>query len=159
MQAYWFRTGNLRFQPPQPITSYNTSFSATTSGPSCPNRMQHYLFLPACMLRPLELPHTHGLQHYSLPKTVSLIDDECIGVEQTLLQGLTVTSLTPADATPESTSLCDCKFISISAVAGYESLLVDLRKRFGVWKHSGQPVSDISLMPECRNGDANHFLF
>ena len=34
----WFRTGNLRFQLPQPFSSYNTSFSATAYGPSCPQQ-------------------------------------------------------------------------------------------------------------------------
>ncbi|OAX36717.1 alpha/beta-hydrolase [Rhizopogon vinicolor AM-OR11-026] len=31
-------TGNLRFQLPQPIPSYSTSFSATAYGPSCPQQ-------------------------------------------------------------------------------------------------------------------------
>ncbi|OAX38450.1 alpha/beta-hydrolase, partial [Rhizopogon vinicolor AM-OR11-026] len=63
--------------------------------------MQHYLFLPACLLRPSTTSHSQS-PTLQVPKTVSFIDGECIGVEQTLLQGLTVNVVAPADATPES---------------------------------------------------------
>ncbi|OAX36715.1 alpha/beta-hydrolase [Rhizopogon vinicolor AM-OR11-026] len=77
-------TGNLRFQLPQPISSYNTSFSATAYGPSCPQQAATFSI-------PSGLP-TETVDY--LTSTLSNItgSEDC----------LTVNVFVPADATPAS---------------------------------------------------------
>ncbi|OJA17565.1 hypothetical protein AZE42_12793 [Rhizopogon vesiculosus] len=77
-------TGNLRFQLPQPIPSYNTSFSATAYGPPCPQQA-------ATFSLPSGLP-TETVDY--LTSTISNItgSEDC----------LTVNVVAPANATPGS---------------------------------------------------------
>ncbi|KAG0704092.1 Alpha/Beta hydrolase protein [Suillus ampliporus] len=75
-------TGDLRLRLPQPISSYNTSFSATAYGPSCPE--QSLVPLPA------DLPAA-ALESITA-MTSSVSSEDC----------LTLNVIAPADATPES---------------------------------------------------------
>ncbi|OJA14825.1 hypothetical protein AZE42_11599 [Rhizopogon vesiculosus] len=77
-------TGNLRFQLPQPIPSYNTSFSATTYGPSCPQQNVTLSIPPNLPAETLEY-----LPNASFNITAS---EDC----------LTVNVIAPATATPGS---------------------------------------------------------
>jgi len=69
-----------------------------------------------------------------------------------------VNVIAPADATPGSRlPVVIVSSIFISAVADYESYLVDPRRRFRNW--GDQYVSDSSSLLEHRNGVANCLLF
>ncbi|OAX31731.1 alpha/beta-hydrolase [Rhizopogon vinicolor AM-OR11-026] len=77
-------TGNFRFQPPQPIPSYNTSFSATTYGPSCPQQNATLSIPPGL--------HAETLDYLTPTVSNITVSEDC----------LTVNVVAPADATPES---------------------------------------------------------
>jgi len=118
------------------------------------NRLLQYLFLPACLLIPSATSQTRPTLPFPLlvlsPKTVSLIDCGYIGVELTLLQGLTVNVIAPASATPGSNlPVVIVSSIFISAVAYDEICLVDLRRRFRNRRY--QQVRNSSLLLEHWN--------
>jgi len=121
-----------------------------------PNRLRHFLFLPACLLRPWTTSQACSpiLQD---PKTVSLIYSECIGCERTLSQGLTVNVVAPVDATLGSNlPVVIVSSIFISSDADHDSPPVDLRRRLRDRRY--QQVSDSSLLSERRNINANSLL-
>ncbi|KIK74538.1 hypothetical protein PAXRUDRAFT_19776 [Paxillus rubicundulus Ve08.2h10] len=81
-------TGNLRFQLPQSLPPYNTSFSATAYGPACP---QQSGLLPSLSGLPAETLEYLAAINVSLASLPS--GEDC----------LTLDVIAPADATP------DCK--------------------------------------------------
>ncbi|OAX38437.1 alpha beta-hydrolase [Rhizopogon vinicolor AM-OR11-026] len=79
-------TGNLRFQLPQPIPSYNTSFSATAYGPACPQQ-------------PPTIPIPPGLPAETIDYVTSAIYNTLVPSSEDCL---TVNVVAPANATPGS---------------------------------------------------------
>ncbi|KAG0699983.1 Alpha/Beta hydrolase protein [Suillus ampliporus] len=76
-------TGNLRLRLPQPIPPYNTSFSATEHGFSCPQR---------------DVTFPSGLSAETLNHLIAMTDH----TNPTSEDCLTLNIIAPADATPES---------------------------------------------------------
>lgn len=97
--------GNLRFQLPQALPPYNTSFSALESGPACPQ------WEPATQSGPSGLPEETENYLASLLVNALTSAEDCACISS-LVQfqdmvviddiGLTLNVITPADATPES---------------------------------------------------------
>ncbi|KAG0696098.1 Alpha/Beta hydrolase protein [Suillus ampliporus] len=79
-------TGNLRFQLPQPIPPYNTSYSATAYGPSCPQQA-------------VSIPVPPGLPTETLDYLADTIYNIVVPGSEDCL---TLNVVAPADATPQS---------------------------------------------------------
>ncbi|EIW81507.1 alpha beta-hydrolase [Coniophora puteana RWD-64-598 SS2] len=81
--------GSLRFQLPQPLPSYITSFSATTYGPACP---QQDISIPLPSVLPAEAVAAINNVTTLIYDVVTASSEDC----------LTINVVAPADATPES---------------------------------------------------------